>query len=116
MIVSILEKQNQAALVEWSDALGQHRAIVPQDKIGKQGDIDVQELEYGIPYGVPWETLAMVTVTPHILARLLRARGIWTEDDLRRNIPQVHATFQEAFSIDLKNLIDSVRQAREGGN
>lgn len=115
MIVRILERQNKAALIEWEDTLGLHRAILPADEITASGDVTIEMLEWGIPFGVPWETLASVTVTPHILARLLRAKGIWTEEDLQRNLPQVRAVFNEAWAIDLKNLIDSVRQARDGG-
>lgn len=114
MQINILEQQNKAALVEWQDVLGLHRAIVPADKI-KDSQIDIVDLERGIPYGVPWETLTQVTVTPHVIARLLRQRGIWTEQDLQRNLPNVRAAFNEAWAGDLRNLIDSVRQARNGG-
>lgn len=116
MIVRILEQQNKAALVEWQDVMGLHRAILPADKVAASGEAAAKDLERGIAYGVPWETLAVVTVTSHTIARLMRSKGIWTEDDLQKNLPQVRAAFTEAWNIDLKNLIDSVRQARDGGN
>ena len=115
MQVKIIERQKQATLVEWIDALGPHRSIIPADKVGASENVDGHELDLGIPYGVPWEMILTLTVTSHMIARLLRESGIWTEEDMRRNINAVRAVFTEAYSIDLKNLIDSVRQAREGG-
>jgi hypothetical protein len=110
-----LEQRGQAALVQWRDALGPHRVILPNAQI-KDNAVAPEQLEYGIPYGVPWETVLIMTVTPHVLARLLRERGIWTEVDLQKHLSSVRQAFAEAYAMDLKNLIDSVRQAREGGN
>lgn len=114
MNIQVIERQGQAVLVEWVDATGPHRCILPADKV-RNGAAEFADLENGIPYGVPWELLYMLTVTPQQIARLFRERGIWTEEDMQRNITQARAAIEQAYSIDFKALIDNVRQSREGG-
>ncbi len=123
MQAKILERRGEVALVEWSDVGGQHRAILPIGKVpagrGEEFDADAAELQRGIPYGVPWEILVQITSTPQQIARLLRGRGIWTEEDLQRNVGAVKSAFMEAYTIDFSQLLDRVRSAREqaeGGN
>jgi hypothetical protein len=100
--------------VEWQDGTGPHRAIVPADQI-RDGDASADTLALGIPYGAPWEFLYEPSVSALQVARLMREHGIWTEEDLQRNVPGARAALQQAFGIDLGRLIDKAREAREGG-
>lgn len=109
MITTVLETKGQAALVEYQDAMGPHRVIVPASKAAKEMDFEV--LEHGIIYGVPWEHIIMLSVSSTQIARLLRERGIWTEKDLQKNVVGARSALADAYGIDLKNLLDSVRNA-----
>ena len=46
------------------------------------------------------------------LAKALRNRGVWTQDDLK-NTANVKAAIQDALGIQIKTLIDFARQAQE---
>ena len=113
MQINILKQKGQAALVEWNDAVGLHRATVPASAI-QNDQVEYAELERGIAYGMPWETLITPSVTPQQIARRLREKGIWTEKDLQTNINAARAAFADAYTIDLKNLIDSTRVVTGG--
>ncbi len=122
MQVKVLQQQGPAALVEWSDATGPHRGIVPASAVvggrtSEAGDeVDPIELAHAIPYGAPWEILYTPSVTALQVARLLRERGIWTEHDLQRDVAGARAALAVAYGIDLKTLLDTARLAREGGD
>ncbi len=115
MQVKVLQTHGPAALVEWSDATGPHRGIVPAAAVVDGTDVDPIELAHAIPYGAPWEILYTPSVTALQVARLLRERGIWTEHDLARDVAGARAALAVAYGIDLKQLLDTARLAREGG-
>ncbi len=113
MQVTVLERKNKAALVEWIDAVGPHRVIIPAEK-ADGGDVDSKTLDEGIIYGVPWEHIIILSVTPAQIARLLREKGIWTEQDLQKNVNLARSALSEAYGIDFKNLLEAVHNASEG--
>jgi len=109
--VKVVQRNNQASLVEWITEDGDlRRATVPSAVI-INGACDSAELEYGIPYGVAWEQLitARDDFAPR-LARELRRRGIWTVEELEANPNAVLGAIQAAHGVDLAVLLRAARQ------
>jgi len=107
--IRVIRQRGQAALVEWVDNEGAHRATIPASAIHK-GHAAKDELEYGIPYGAPWEELITLTATPATIAAELRRRGIWTKEDLLSQPKVAVAAIQAAYGFDLAALIKAARQ------
>jgi len=107
--VSVIRQRGQAALVEWVDSEGAHRATIPASAIHK-GHASQDELEYGIPYGAPWEDLIALAATPDTIAAELRRRGIWTKEDLFSQPNVAVGAIQAAYGFDLAALIKAARQ------
>lgn len=113
MQVQIIEKRGKAVLVEWQDAVGAHRGILPAQIVGDGNDVPYSSLQAAMPYGIPWERIALPTVTLEQFAQAFRAKGIWTEADLQHKLPQARQAMQEVYGITLGFLIDSIRRTRE---
>jgi len=80
--VKTIETKGASSLVEFVKDDRVFRVFVPKGKI-KDDTCDPDVLEKGTPYGVPWEDLLDLSdVSPETIAQELRARGIWTADDL----------------------------------
>ena len=107
--VRVIRQRGQAALVEWVDSEGAHRATIPAGAIHK-GHVAKDELEYGIPYGVPWEELIALIATPTTIAAELRRRGIWTKGDLFSQPNVAVSAIQASYGFDLAALIKAARQ------
>lgn len=113
MIVQIIEKQGKATLIEWRDAVGLHRGILPAEVVGDGTDVSYQHLQAAMPYGIPWERIALPQLTMEQFAQAFRDKGIWTEQDLQRKLPLARAAIQDVYGINLGFLIDSIRRVRE---
>lgn len=113
MIVKIIQAQGKAVLVEWQDAVGAHRGILPAAIVGDGTDVAFHHLQAAMPYGIPWERITLPTVTMEQFAQAFRAQGIWTEEDLQRKLPQARAALQEIYGVNLSFLIDAIRRVRE---
>lgn len=119
MKIEILQQHGVAALVEWHDANGVHRATIPANAIAKSsgdngGDAFAAEYEMltqGIPYGEMWELWNLGNVGSERVAQELRARNVWTLDDARRNLAAVRAALAAAYSKDLELLLNAARAA-----
>ena len=109
--VKIIQKKGQAALVEWIADDGAHRATIPLATIIK-GQVAQDELDYGIPYGEPWEELITISATPASIAAELRKCGIWTKDDLETRPTQALSAIQAAYGCGLADLLRAVRQRK----
>jgi len=107
--VTVVQKKGMAALVEWLDADGMHRATIPAHTI-KGGKVAKDELDYGIPYGEPWEEMIVLNATPEAIAEQLRKCGIWTKEDLESRPNQALSAIQAAYGIGLTALLRAVRQ------
>jgi hypothetical protein len=83
--VRVAERKGQSVLVEWLDGKDRRRVFVPANKV--EGDkVEDAVLDAGIPYGVPWrEFVDMSGITPEMVERELRRRGVWTAADMERN-------------------------------
>lgn len=115
MQIVILEQRGAAALVEWLDANGLHRATIPATEIklaGETANAAYDILVQGIPYGDAWELLPLGNVGAEIVANELRARGIWTAQDLNKNLAGARAALLASYSQDLQTLLNHARAAR----
>lgn len=108
MNIILIQTSGQSALVEWQDANGTQRAFVPIDLV-KDANVSYDVLQQGIPFGEPWETFQLGTVGAERIAESLRQRGIWTYSDVRQRIQDVKAALQDAYSADLKIILELAR-------
>ena len=109
--VKIVQQKGQAALVEWVDDKGTHRATIPASTIVK-GQVASDELGYGIEYGEPWQELIELSATPETIAAELRRCGIWTREDLETRPNQALSAIQSAYGCGLADLLRAVRQRK----
>ena len=113
MIVTVIQRQGKAVLIEWQDAVGVHRGILPATLVGDGQNVAFSDLQAALPYGIPWERVTLPIVTLEQFAQAFRAQGIWTEEDLHRNIPKARAAIQEVYGVNLGFLLDAIRRHRE---
>jgi len=107
--VKVIRSKGLVALVEWNDADGVQRGIVPTTAINKNRVVRA-ELKAAIPYGIPWEKLITVSATPRKIAAELRRVGIWTKEDLETRPNQALSAIQAAYGVGLADLLRAVRQ------
>lgn len=116
--VEIIQENRNAALVEWHDDEGVHRGTLPSAALHQQEEgfyAQPEELASAIPYGYPWEVLALGEVGAARVAQALRANGIWTTDDARARVAVVRSAIQAAYAKDLETLLNQTRVERQGG-
>jgi len=110
--VKVIKQHGAAALVEWFDGETAHRTVIPVATL--QGEYaPVEELRRGIPWGEDWAALIELRATPESLAKELRRRGIWTEDDLRQHQEAALGAIQMVYGLDLATLLKNC--ANRGG-
>ena len=115
MRVRVVQYDGQAALVEYRHNDVLERRIVPRDAVrGDEADLD--QLDLGIEYGLPWQELWSPEVTPGAVANALRQRGIWTLADLRREPGKAIAALQATYRLDLAALLAAAEHAAQGRN
>lgn len=110
--VRVIETRGETVLVEYRDALGLRRTLVPVQAV-EGGKASEEELAYGVPYGLPWEDLIEMRASAAQLAANLRAAGIWTREDLERSPAAAFGALQATYGIDLAAIITAAKQARE---
>lgn len=110
--VTVVNRQGASVLVEWQDNGNLRRASLPARSV-VDNEVDDTELGYAVAYGLPWEQLLTVRVTPDAVANALRRRGIWTASDLQRSPNVALAALQEAYSIDVSALLSAVKNIKE---
>lgn len=104
MQVKVIALRGQAALVEWIESDGgARRATVPVEAV-VDGVVNDALLAYALPYGLPWEELYQIRVTPEAVARELRKRGIWTLADLHQKPNEAAAAIRAAANLDVAAL------------
>lgn len=117
MRVRIVERRGRAALVEWPDDAGRLRRAVVPGEIVVDNEVDVEVLDRGVEYGVPWEEIVgALEVTPEHVAAELRRRGVWTTEDARRNPQVAAAALQAACGLGLAALLGAAREFEEGAS
>jgi len=111
MKVTILEDRGPSLLLEWTQDERVYRAILPKGAV-QDGEIDEEEAAKGIAYGLDYERLIAITVTPEQIAAALRARGYWTVEDLERNWAKVQRVFALAVYRDAAAMLSAARRSR----
>ena len=103
--VKMIRLVGKTALVEWNTKAGLQRVTIPFEKLLPDSRADVEVLEAGIPYGLPWEEIVTLEATPEAFATALRANGIWTKKDLEGNVRAVMGVLQSVYGLDLAHLL-----------
>ncbi len=104
----LIESRGEYLLVEYTDGEDPFRVIV------ELGDVELQDggvvladpkvLRQGVPYGLPWEDIIEIHITPADVARKLRQYGIWTLDDILNLSRQTQSALQAALQIDVQAM------------
>ncbi len=112
MNVTLVRHSGAAALVEYADGEGRLRRVtIPAGEI-VDGVVSEAELDRGIEYGLPWEELLALRVTPERVADELRRRGIWTAQDLRARPNEAAAALMAAYGVDVAALLKAAEMRR----
>lgn len=108
MKVKVISNEYGSVLVEWLDSDGiLQRGYIPSEIVNVD-EIPDGALSLAVPYGVDWAfvlTGAINSVTPEVIAKMLRNRGIWTLQDARRNPEVVVGALQQAYSLDFQTIL-----------
>jgi hypothetical protein len=110
MITKLIATSNQMGLVEWRDSTGPHRCYLPIKTI--KPDLPMVALQTGIPFGLNWED-AGVTITGARVARALRERGVWTDEDLQLHLSDAQAAIYDLTNTIVTELIHFARITRQ---
>ena len=94
-------------LVEWQADGDLHRAYIPGELWSEAG-VAEDVLAAGTPYGVAWETIIKINVSPQQVARMLRDSGIWTVEDFRARIAEVEGLFKSATQLDVFTVLSKM--------
>lgn len=103
--IRIISHKGPTALVEWTIKGDYFRAYVPIEVI-VDGKVSEDELTAGAGYGVRWEEILSIRITPEAVARQLRRLGIWTSEDLRKAGDKLRMAIWEAVEFDKVALIE----------
>jgi len=106
--VKVIFQQKEATLVEWVEKGKKQRVTVQAGKV-VDGKVSADDLDIGIPYGVPWEQYKPKVITGEDIAEALHnttEEGIWTKEDLGNNAALVVATLQYLYYIHLGSLAE----------
>lgn len=103
--VRVVGNRGRSAIVETELDGKQVRVVLPKSKV-KDGNVEEEEFEKGVPYGADWESLIEITVTPEEIARELKRRNIWTLKEYKENVNRVVVkVFARAFMRDVMRIV-----------
>jgi hypothetical protein len=102
--VRLVGRAGVNATVEWEADGVTRRATIPAKKV-KDGAVDAETLEAGVPYGLPLESIK-VEITAGDVARELHRAGIWTAEDLFAQAPAAKAAITRACAGIWTELIE----------
>lgn len=83
--VKIVRQGLATSVAEYSSKGHTVRVMIPTTDV-VNGTVDEVTLGFGLPYGVPWETIELPTFTAQDLADELHKYDIWTSEDAQKNI------------------------------
>jgi len=106
--VRLVRSNADNAIVEYELNKVLQRATIPSNII-EDGKVPEDELQFGIPYGVPWE-LVKLTASSIDLANMLRRMEIWTYEDAMSNPNKVISALQAVYKCDLAQIIQYARE------
>lgn len=103
--VEIIRRKGDTVLIRYFDNEESKMVIMPTVSVSDQNEVEEEELELAIPYGMPWEEIAgNPTVSGEDIAKELHRRGIWTLADLEVNMNAVVGALQSVYRLDASAL------------
>lgn len=117
MNITIINKRNGSALIEWNDEEGKHRGSIPEVLI-ENNQVEDDYLSMAIPYGIDWEFVledSYRTVTASDLAQSLRNHNIWTAEDARRNPGAVQGAILSAYGMTFQTILKAAKDFISNG-
>jgi len=108
ILVRLVRSNADNAIVEFTIDKVLQRATIPSNII-EDGKVPEDELQFGIPYGVPWE-LVKLSASSIDLANMLRRMEIWTYEDAMSNPNKVISALQAVYKCDLAQIIQYARE------
>lgn len=102
VLVNVIERKGESALVEWIVSGIPRRAFIPAAEI-VEDMAPAEALEAGVPYGVDWENVKL-EASAATLAINLRRNNIWTSADLAANVQTAYGCIQATYGVDLAKL------------
>jgi len=99
-----LSTTGMSSLVEYLDKNGLHRVSVPANKVADKMDLEL--LEAGVPFGVPWAELPIKPFTGKELQAALYAAGLWTAEDVMTRPQVVIGAIQGLLWLHLGSLVE----------
>lgn len=109
--VQIIQRNNDLALCQWTNAHG----ILQRSWVAERLLIDVAghsakatNPEQGLPYGVEfWRMIGEIKISAKDVDRELKQRGIWTLADLRARPNEVVGALIAAHGVDLATIFQA---------
>ena len=115
MQITVIRQKGQAVLVEWENE-GSRRAYVVASAV-EDDQCSSQELEIGIPYGLPWrEIVGDLVLTGEQIEDALKKHGIWTLEDLRKEPMRAAAALLAVHKMGVNALISRTMSAINAGS
>lgn len=95
----VIANTKKSTLIEWASEGVTKRGYVPSSYADTSG-LPQDVLDAALPYGVPWEEVLKLNLTPASLAKELNNAGVFTyEDTLQPD--KVFGALQKALGADL---------------
>ena len=112
----IIQRKNGIMLVEWTDQATPHRSWVTPDMIVEESGTTaiIDNPAAGIPYGVDFTRLIVLSTTPEDIDREFKRRGIWTIADLRARPQEAVGAIQAAYRLDLGRVLQAAKAYEDG--
>jgi len=112
----VIQRKNGILLVEWIDQGTPNRAWVTPDMIAEDSGASaiVDNPAAGIPYGVDFARLIVLSTTPEDIDREFKRRGIWTIADLRARPQEAVSAIQAAYQMDLGRVLQAAKAYEDG--
>ena len=109
--VKELRLRNDSVLVEYLDSSSKLQSCyIPQSEV-KQGFVDEDILDMGIPYGEDWESLfSKYTLDVAFLAETLHKNGIWTIEDFQNNGSKIPGILIRSLRFSVGRFLQEFRQ------
>jgi hypothetical protein len=105
--VKRITARDAATLVEYTDGVGVvNRCYVPTDKITDDNTILIEELNFGIAYGLDFNRLTGIAVSRQEIAEILHAAGFWTKEDVLNNPSGVIRALTETLSRTIGEILN----------
>lgn len=111
VVTKIIQRKNNITLVEWIDGQTPRRAWITPDMIVSESGTEatIDHPEAGIPYGVDFSRMVVLSTTPEDIDREFKRRGIWTIADLRAKSNEAVGAIQAAYRIDLGRVLQAAK-------